>query len=260
MIKNTFNILNGIGVKLEKRLWQTGILDWDNFLSTKQIGFINPGRKKIYDDFLKEAGEKLNEKDMIFFAKAIKTREHWRLFRTFRNEAVALDIETNGLPSNAGGCVTVVGLYNGFDYISFVRGENLTRQRIEKELSGYKYLITFFGSGFDMPFLRESLGITFAGLHFDLFFGGRMVGLKGGLKKVEEKMGITRDESIKGFSGFDAVKLWAQAQRGSAEALDLLIKYNMYDTVNLFDIAERIYEMLTIRTGINLYGYPQYSS
>ena len=43
------------------------------------------------------------------------------------------------------------------------------------------------------------------------------------------------------------------AQNGSAEALDLLKLYNREDTVNLFGIAEVIYQRLRVQTGIEEY-------
>ena len=57
-------------------------------------------------------------------------------------------------------------------------------------------------------------------------------------------MGVERDEAVKGMDRYDAVKLWGYAQNGSSEALDLLKLYNREDTVNLFGIAEVIYQRL----------------
>ncbi|MBU4320087.1 MAG: hypothetical protein KJ739_03250, partial [Nitrospinae bacterium] len=45
-----------------------------------------------------------------------------------------------------GGYVTVVGMYDGCDYRCFVRGNGLSPENLNKELSGYKYLITFYGA------------------------------------------------------------------------------------------------------------------
>ncbi|MEA3323841.1 MAG: ribonuclease H-like domain-containing protein, partial [Euryarchaeota archaeon] len=38
--------------------------------------------------------------------------------------------------------------------------------------------------------------------------------------------------------GFDAVRLWHEYERGSADALELLLKYNREDIVNLETIIE----------------------
>jgi hypothetical protein len=143
-----------------------------------------------------------------------------------------------------------VGLYDGFDYRSLVQGINLTSKRLELELAQYDYIITFYGSVFDLPFLREAFNLTTHVPHFDLCFSGRKTGLKGGLKKVEETLGIYRDASVKGFDGFDAVRLWNEAQNGSDEAMELLLTYNRCDTENLFSLAEIIFERLVAQTGI----------
>lgn len=250
MIRNTFSILRGIGNGLEKRLWKKGILHWEDFINTPHIGFINYERKSSFDKELTDASKNLSEGNLCYFASNLKLGEHWRLFELFKDQAVYLDIETNGYPHWSGGHVTVVGLFDGYDYKSFVRGENLTAQSLEKELSRYKYLVTFFGSGFDMPFLRESMGVEFKGAHFDLCFGARRLGIRGGLKKIEEIFGLERDEAVKGFDGYDAVRLWREARNGNSEAYQLLLTYNKCDTVNLFALSKILYKKLKAGTGI----------
>jgi uncharacterized protein YprB with RNaseH-like and TPR domain len=253
VIKNTFSLLKGIGRNIELRLWRNGIVDWEDFIQAGQIGFIRRERKAFFDAKLSLAAGKLASGDSPYFALALRPGEHWRLFERFRGEAVCLDIESNGLPAGVGGCVTVVGLYDGFDYRAFVRGENLSAPALQRELSRYRYLITFFGSGFDMPFLRQSLGVEFGGAHFDLCFGARRLGLKGGLKKLEREFAIGRDGAVTGLDGYDAVKLWEEARRGSRAARELLVLYNKCDTVNLWEMSEILYGRLRAQTGIEEY-------
>ena len=250
MIKNTFSILQGIGEKLERRLWKNGILFWEDFIAADTIDFLSNDRKIMYNELLREALQNLTAGRADFFSKVLKHSDHWRLYQAFRGTAVALDIETDGNPFNHGGCVTVVGLYDGFDYRALVQGRNLTGKRLEQELTRYDYIITFYGSVFDLPFLREAFNLTINVPHFDLCFSGRKTGLKGGLKKVEETLGIYREASVKGFDGFDAVRLWNEAQNGSYEAMELLLTYNRCDTVNLFSLADIIFERLVAQTGI----------
>ncbi|MDA8169706.1 MAG: ribonuclease H-like domain-containing protein [Nitrospiraceae bacterium] len=250
MIRNTFSMLNGIGERLERRLWKHGILRWGDFLGASSIGFVSQPRKEIYDRHLAEAERRLSHGDSDFFAQSLRQREHWRLYEIFKGEALCLDIETNGWQPAAGGYVTVVGLYDGYDYRAYVKGNGLNAGTLEKEFSNYRYLITFFGSGFDMPFLKQSLGVSFHGAHFDLCFGARKLGLNGGLKRLEETLGIARDESVKGMDGYDAVKLWRHAKHGSRDALDLLVAYNRQDTVNLCAMAGIIYGKMKEQTGI----------
>lgn len=254
MIKNTFIILDGIGQRLEKRLWREGVLTWKHFLDTGCPSFITPLRKGLFDKTLFSAYNELNEGNSAYFAHTLKRIEHWRLYDVFKGNAVYLDIETNGLSPSSGGYVTVVGMYDGHTYKCFMRGENLTADALNEELSKYKYLITFYGSVFDIPFLKGCFRHLRLDIpHFDLCFGARRVGLRGGLKKLEQHFEIQRQDEVKGMDGYDAVLLWQEAEKGNNNALDLLILYNKEDTVNLFVIAENIYRRLKALTGIEEY-------
>jgi uncharacterized protein YprB with RNaseH-like and TPR domain len=254
MIRNTFSILNGIGEKLERRLWKDGILTWDDFIRANAIQFISPERKPFFDCSLSTASQKLGEGDATFFAKTIRRREHWRLFEIFRGDALYLDIETNGLQPGSGGYVTVVGLYDGYDWRCLVSGKNLTADALRNELSGYKCLVTFYGSSFDIPFLQRTFPeVKFDIPHFDLCFAAKRVGIQGGLKKIETMFSIERNQDVKGMDGYDAVRLWELAKRGSDEARRLLLSYNKEDTVNLVRIADILYQRLKQSTGIEEY-------
>lgn len=254
MIRHTFSLLNGIGEKLERRLWRTGVLTWNDFFDCQDIDWISSERKRVYDGQLMQSSSELSSGNATYFARTLKRREHWRLFETFKDSAVCLDIETNGLQPGYGGYVTVVGLYDGYDWRCLVRGQNLTGENLTRELSGYKYLITFYGAAFDVPFLLSSFpGVRFDMPHFDLCFASRRLGIDGGLKKLETLFGIGRDDSVKGMNGYDAVKLWEQANKGSVEARELLLTYNREDTRNLSDLAEILYQRLRTSTGIGEY-------
>ncbi len=254
MIRNSFCILNGIGQKLERRLWSKGVLTWDDFLGAESVEFISSGRKNLMDHSLSLHKEKLEDRDSSWFSGNVRGCEHWRLHEIFRGQSVCLDIETNGYQPGAGGYVTMVGLYDGFDYRCLVKGENLSAESLTREFAPYKYLITFYGAVFDVPFLKRALpGFELNIPHFDLCFGAKKTGLKGGLKRIETELGIERGEDTKGMDGFDAVILWNQHLRGSTDALELLTKYNREDTVNLWSIADTIYGMLRESTGIDRY-------
>jgi len=255
MIRQTFSLLNGIGEKLERHIWRKGILTWDDFCNCREIEGISPERKIIYDNQLLQASMELSFGNAEYFARIMKRREHWRLFDEFKNDAVCLDIETNGFQAGRGGYVTVVGFYDGHDWKSLVRGENLTTESLNRALSGYKCLITFSGAIFDVPFLLRSFpGVRFDIPHFDLCFAARRLGINGGLKKLEVLFGINRDESVKGMNGYDAVRLWEQTKNGSLEARELLLTYNREDTMSLLGIAEILYERLKHSTGIEEYS------
>jgi uncharacterized protein YprB with RNaseH-like and TPR domain len=254
MIENTFCILHGIGEKSEKRIWNEGVLTWNDFRDTGDIPFLSDERKRLYDESLFLFSAELESRNAPFFSSRIKRREHWRLFEIFSDHAVCLDIETNGLQPQNGGYVTVVGLFDGYDYQCLVRGENLTAENLAKAMAGYKCLITFYGAAFDIPFLLRSFrDVMFDIPHFDLCFAAKQLKIQGGLKKLEQELGIERNESVQGFNGYDAVKLWQLAEQGSTEARELLITYNREDTVNLMTLATILYKQLRQSTGIEQY-------
>ncbi|MCX7792827.1 MAG: ribonuclease H-like domain-containing protein [Thermodesulfovibrionales bacterium] len=254
MIIHTFSIAQGIGERLEKHLWRHGILTWMDFIEADTISGIPRERKGYFDGIFSNYQKALNIIDSEFFARNLKIREHWRLFSELKLRALCLDIETNGYQPENGGYVTVVGFYDGLECKQFIRGENLTLANLQKEIDRADLLITFYGGVFDIPFLLR----TFPGLkinkpHFDLCFGARRLGLKGGLKRLETYFGIKRDEIVQDLNGYDAVLLWQYYRRGSKEALDLLLEYNKEDTVNLLNLSEIIYEELRRSTGIDDY-------
>lgn len=254
MIRHTFSLLNGIGEKLELAIWKKKVLTWSDFRACGEIEGISPERKSSYDDQLMQASMELSMENSEYFARIMKRREHWRLFDVFRKGAVCLDIETNGYQPDHGGYVTVVGLYDGYEWRSLTRGENLTANNLNRALKGYKCLVTFYGSAFDVPFLLRSFpGVRFDIPHFDLCFAARKLEINGGLKKLEMLFGIERDDVVKGMNGYDAVKLWEQVRKGSDEARELLLMYNKEDTMNLLKLADILYQRLKHATGIEEY-------
>ncbi len=250
MIRHTFIMLPGIGPETERRLWEEGILTWEDFLSRPRISHISPFRKPLLDAELEAWLRALERGDARFFFRRLPQREHWRLFRVFREDCLFFDIETTGL-SPFYSKVTVVGLCQGGRYVALVRGIDLEPEVLYDYFGRAKLLVSFFGTRFDIPFLRyhfPQLPVEIP--HFDLCFAGRRVGLKGGLKRIERALGIEREEEIAGMDGADAVGLWLAYERlGDKEALDLLLRYNEADVRNLEAVAEEIYRRLERKYG-----------
>jgi uncharacterized protein YprB with RNaseH-like and TPR domain len=108
--------------------------------------------------------------------------------------------------------------------------------------------VTFFGLVFDVPYLcAKCPGLRFPTLHFDLCFAGRRLTLRGGLKHIEQEMGIDRNTPIRGLDGLDAVRLWFQWRRGDTIARDILMSYNRAGTENLVLLADRFYKDMMSR-------------
>ena len=146
--------------------------------------------------------------------------------------------------------MTVVGLHRHGQTMSLVRGETLTAERLQAELDHCDLLVTFFGSVFDIPYLCAKFpGLRLPPWHFDLCFAARRLALQGGLKHIEQTLGIERSESIRGLDGWDAVRLWSQWSHGDLVARDQLLAYNRADTEHLVLLADRFAEDLMTQLG-----------
>jgi|SRR5262245_680948 len=256
MLVSSFVLLKGIGHSSERRLWQDGVLDWTSFLQSPSLQGISSTRKEWYDRELVAAQSRLKEGDAQFFGTCLKSREHWRLFETFRDRTLYLDIETTGMSAREGH-VTVVGLYRNGRMTSLVRGETLTEDRLHAELEQTDLLITFFGSGFDIPYLQAKFPrLNFKKPHFDLCFAARRLGMKGGLKHIEQEVQIARGTDVMGLDGWEAVRLWHRWCAGDKVARDLLLRYNAADTQNLEPLASLLYDRMIARFGPPSVGFP----
>ena len=154
-----------------------------------------------------------------------------------------LDIETC-----AGGQVTVVGIYREDRGMLQLVGGEITDMKVWEALDGVETLCTFNGDRFDLPLLerqtRLDLRSRFRSL--DLLRECRRVGLKGGLKRMEERFGIAR--TTRGMNGWDALQLWARYDGdGDREALRLLLEYNREDVMNLVQL-----ERIVVGVGLEL--------
>ena len=236
MIRQSFIFLDRISQDMEKRIWQQGIEDWNSFIGAKRIDGISKFRKGHYDRQINEAKKHLYSANSAYFANMLTKGETWRLYPFFKEDAVFLDIETMGYYGN----ITVIGLFDGIDTKMMVRGINLEKEIIKKELSKYKLIVTFNGSSFDLPVIeRYFQGVLPYIPHVDLRHVCSKIGLTGGLKAIEKQLNIKRLPELEHVTGEDAAKLWRVFKAtGDEHYLNLLIKYNEEDIINLKTIAD----------------------
>lgn len=157
-----------------------------------------------------------------------------------------LDIETTGLSSAC--CeITVIGIYlvneNDSRLVQLV-GQEVTKDNLLNALEDVKTIYTYNGSRFDLPFIRNALGIDLeeSQYHHDLMYDCWDCKLYGGFKRVERQLGISRQ--LPDMSGLDAVILWRKYRdRGDQKALELLLKYNEEDVVNLCALRDGLVEI-----------------
>lgn len=119
--------------------------------------------------------------------------EYWRLYDFFKEDAVFLDIETTGLdPKNND--ITLIGLFDGINTKTMVKGINFDLKGLKNELSKYKLIVTFNGSSFDIPFISKLYPNLLPNIpNFDLKSITNKLNLTGGLKEIEKKLGIKRN-------------------------------------------------------------------
>jgi len=244
MIEHTFQLLPSVGAKKEKVIWESGIRTWDDFLSAGCVECVKPAFKERSDPILMQAAELLKDEDAHALADLFPKPEHWRLYRHFKDDAAYLDIETDGLSRDA--LVTVVTIHRKNGTTTLTEGFDLDSESLSDALEGTKMLVTFNGSCFDVPVLRNSFPEVDLDIpQYDLRFASRKVGYRSGLKPLEIELGIHRNEDILDVDGAMAVHLWHQWKRHSDEdALNILQEYNRADTVNLEYIAGVIFDKL----------------
>lgn len=241
MLTSTFIHAQGIGAKTERAIWESGLLTWEDFLARNDDCRLSPRQLALLLPIVEESVSRFQSSDHAYFAKILPSGEQWRAYEDFQVKAACLDIETLGM--GADDCITVIGLYDGANVKSYVKGENL--EAFADEIEKYSLIITYAGSSFDLPRIRHTFpGLRLDQLHIDLCPTLRRLGLKGGLKCVEKEVGLTRPSEIDGMNGWDAVRLWREFEWGSREALDLLIAYNAHDVINLQPLARRAYDSL----------------
>ncbi|MBX3468776.1 MAG: ribonuclease H-like domain-containing protein [Planctomycetes bacterium] len=176
--------------------------------------------------------------------RLVRRHEHWRLFPELRRAARYLDIETTGLDPRDP--ITVVGVSDGRTTCVLVRGLGLSTRALAGVLADARLLVTFNGTGFDLPRLQASFpGLPWDLPHFDLAVEGRQVGLGGGLKAVERTLGHVRPRELQGLGGLEAARLWRAYQGGDAAALRRLVRYCRADVEALVALAPRIHARLS---------------
>ncbi len=243
MLQQTFIHIPGIGKQTELELWERGIRSWDDAdRFEKRFGAVGARLQQKLDEYIPRSREAIRRKDAAFFERLSSLGEAWRIFPAFADDCVYLDIETTGL-SSVFDTVTMVGLYDGRQYRVFVEGDNL--QELPSHLRNYSIVVTYNGAGFDLRFLKLAFpNIVLPPIHIDLRWSTRKLGMAGGLKSVEAKLGLKRSASTENLTGFDATVLWARHLRGEKNALEQLIQYNTDDVVHLKAIMEMTYDRL----------------
>ena len=243
MLKHTFLHVPGVGPNTELKLWERGILSWEDYLTNSgQFGLGRRNQLNL-DKYIERSLDALRCGDALFFEHLLPKKEIWRIYPEFKDRSVFLDIETTGL-GGQGDYITVIGLFNGREIKTFIRGQNL--EDFPAELKNYSVMVTYNGKCFDIPFIEsEFKNLKFTQAHFDLRYPLYRLGYSGGLKQAEINVGIRREKGLEDIDGYLAVILWRKHLEGDERALPALVRYNIEDVVNLKYLMEFGYNRMT---------------
>ncbi len=229
MLTCSFCHLPGVGPKTEQALWSAGIRSWAAALGDNGVP-ASRAVKPAWLPHLRESIARHRDADIGYFASSLPTSQQWRLFRVFRHCCAFVDIETTGLSPYADQITTIV-LYDGQTIRHYVNGENLND--FVDDIQQYGLLVTYNGKSFDVPFIEQFFGIKLTHAHIDLRHVLRGVGLAGGQKNCERRLGIDRGMAAE-IDGFLAVLLWHEYRKTQDRRfLETLLAYNVADAVNL---------------------------
>jgi len=238
MLKHTFQHLHGIGEKTEKRIWAMGITTWEEFLNSPAQAPLSQWQRDLACVELENSFRALERRDAQYFTEKLSGALHWRLFPEFGQRIAYLDIETTGAVAGLSH-LTVVGVYDGNQPRAYIRGDNL--DQFAPEIDEFTLLVTYNGKLFDLPFLRQELGIPLAQAHIDLRYPLAALGYKGGLKKIERTLGLEREGPVALLDGWCAVLLWQYHEQGESGALETLVRYNLEDVIHLPALLACVY-------------------
>ncbi len=234
-----------VGPATERKLWAQGVTDWDACLACAEQRTSVRLSPALVDD-TRDSLDRFDAGDWSWFNRRLKGRDTWRAFGELGAKALYLDIETDGTAD--AGSITMIGAYDGSDFRCFVKGHDL--EDALDLIDAHPMVVTFNGSSFDLPVIRKTFpGLVWNHIHVDLRYVFHQLGMRGGLKVIEKRLGIDRSDETDGMDGYEAVMLWHAYRRGNPAALDRLIRYNREDVVNLHALMQIGYEALRSNAG-----------
>jgi len=258
VLESSFILLEGVGEKREQAIWKQGIFNWYQFVNADGVKGFSFSRKKASDEAVYDFIEKRSLGEFTHFFPLLPTSEQWRIYGDIKRSGgriCYLDIETTGVSRYSP--ITVLGVYDGSKTTLLVKDRDLDEEAIHALFSDCELIVTFNGAAFDIPIIDYHFPGKLPRVpHLDIRFPLAKAGYRGGLKKIEQALGITRPDEVQGLDGYQAVALWhAWSRRGDETSLERLLAYNREDTLNLEPLARMCYDILKQKTlGPYLHG------
>lgn len=137
-----------------------------------------------------------------------------------------LDIETDGLSLQSKILIVGILFYHGSCFQLY--GDFCSKGPIGILLKDVELLVTFNGSSFDLPVLQRNFNLRFnQSKHLDLRFHLQKIGIKGGLKVIENNFGFKRSVYLKQEDL--VVNFENYVHKGCIDSLKRVLKYNYED-------------------------------
>ncbi len=249
MLRYSYAHIKGIGKKVEQHLFDEGATTWDATLESIESYSISNSAKETLKRELPKNIRLLNEKNYRYFLYHLPTELYYRAYPYLLDRVVFIDIETTGFDVK-NSHITVVGCYDGYETREFLFGEN--EDEFIDYIMQFSLIVTFNGKLFDIPFLEKYFGIEITAFHIDLRYVLNDLGYKGGLKKIENTLGLNRASDVCDVNGYTAVLLWQYYKdTGDRRAFDTLIHYNLLDTINLEPLLRFAYNQYVSKYNFN---------
>lgn len=243
LLERSFCHLPGLRGHGEAMLWRRGVLSWADWERTG-VGLVSTTKAERVSAGVAECRTALAAGDTQFFLRRLP-RPHCVRAVASAGRIGFLDVETDGLGPTSR--VTTAVLVTGDIAAAYVRGMNVGT--LGDDLVELDLLVTYNGARFDLPVLRRELGRLPTLAHLDLCPVLHAWGQFGGLKAIEQRLGITRPTAAEA-DGAKAVELWQRfSAAGDSVALQELLHYNAADAGNL-----RLLLLRAIRWSMD--GYP----
>lgn len=241
MLKRSFVHIPGIGPAKEKRLWESGILTWQDLRDAAHRLY---REQKLADvtHFLDQSEQAYERQDLKFFSDALPRDQQWRLIPECLDSIAYLDIETTGLGFPPLAESTTITFYHQGQVLQ--EHERTAKERLIRRMRDEaKLLVTFYGQVFDVPFLEREFGFQLGLPHVDLCFWLKRLGHKGGLKSIQKRFEDIPQRDSMDIDGYDAVRLWRMHRSGVPRALETLLTYNAEDTTVLEALLVKAFNM-----------------
>jgi len=224
--------LPGFGPKKVETLRARGISSWDELIGHHEWDL--PGFESdppVWINEIKNCQQAASTGDLRHLINTLHRSDHWRILADCLEYSTYLDIETSGEQQDSE--ITLIICKHRGVLHTFTAERNLNK--FLDLLDEIDLLVTFNGVSFDVPQLENHFRIPLHDIpHIDLRWVCYHAKLRGGLKKVENAIGLIRPTDLIGVDGAEAVWLWQRYKETRNEALlHRLTRYCAADVIGL---------------------------